>query len=153
MSVISHWWTLAFQQYWNLSFKWKMLIYTANAGSIFPHTIIWSQYLKNGITMLAIIIKPYLHLLWHCIQEASNSKENIIMWTENYDLSDLCAWASCRTWVWSIGEGLGVMWSTSIGHHEDSHRNWRSDWLVVERRDCHYQMVLKNRDPKGQSHF
>ena len=45
------------------------------------------------------------------------------------------------------------MWSTSIGHHKDSHRNWRSDWLVVEWRDCHYQMILENRDPKGRSHL
>lgn len=37
------------------------------------------------------------------------------------------------------------MRSTSIGHHEDSHRDRRSDGLVVKRRDCHYQMILEKR--------
>lgn len=50
------------------------------------------------------------------------------------------------TWVWSVGEGLGFMWSTGIGHHKNSHRNRRSDWLVVKRRDCHYQVILEKRD-------
>lgn len=53
------------------------------------------------------------------------------------------------TWVWSVGEGLGFMWSTGIGHHKNTHRNRRSDWLVVKRRDCHYQVILE----KKRSHF
>lgn len=50
------------------------------------------------------------------------------------------------TWVWSVGEGLGFMWSTGIGHHKNSHRNRRSDWLVVKRRDCYYQVILEKKD-------
>lgn len=50
------------------------------------------------------------------------------------------------TWVWSVGEGLGFMWSTGIGHHKNTHRNRRSDWLVVKRRDCHYQVILGKKD-------
>lgn len=49
------------------------------------------------------------------------------------------------TWVWSVGEGLGFMWSTGIGHHKNTHRNRRSDWLVVKRRDCHYQVILEKK--------
>lgn len=49
------------------------------------------------------------------------------------------------TRVWSVGEGLGFMWSTGIGHHKNTHRNRRSDWLVVKRRDCHYQVILEKK--------
>lgn len=114
--------------------------------------LICLEYLKIMIIMLAIIIKPHLHLLPNLLEEVSNSKQNIPMRAEMFELGGLCVWNGGCTWVWNKGEGLGFMGSTSIGHYKDSHRNRRSDGLVVERRDCHYQMVLE-KDPKGQLHF
>lgn len=74
------------------------------------------------------------------------------MSTEMFEISVHCIWNDDCTWFWNIGKGLGFMGSASIGHYKDSHRNWRSDWLVVERRNCHYQMVLEKR-PKRASTF
>lgn len=52
--------------------------------------LICLEYLKIMIIMLAIIIKPHLHLLPNLLEEVSNSKQNIPMRAEMFELGGLC---------------------------------------------------------------
>lgn len=50
-----------------------------------------------------------------------------------------------HTWLWSVGEGLHVVRSASVGHHVNSHRDSWGDLLVVIWWHLHNKVILQGK--------
>lgn len=110
----------------DIVFRWLSNIHglTADGASVFTVWTFVSAKVKNKVMLSVELHALHLH-----------DKEDDIL--------------TFYTRVWKICEGLGFMGSTSVSHYKDSHRDGRSCRWIVERRDCHDQMILETNPNKS----